>query len=65
MQNAGIKIRCQAPDIDIPENKVKISSYTIEENLYSRLLDIPVMLSPEIRLLTEYEKTTSKQLKRW
>ena len=37
MQQAGMKVRCQTPDISIPKDEIKLSGYTVEENLYSRL----------------------------
>lgn len=52
MQQAGMKIHCQTGDISIPKENIKLSGYTNEDNLYSRLL-------------TEYEQITHKQIKRW
>ncbi len=52
MQRAGIKARCSTPDISISKDEIKVSGYTFEDNLYSRLLN-------------DYELLTKKQLKRW
>lgn len=52
MQQAGMKVRCQTPDISIPKDELKLLGFTYEDNLYSRLL-------------SDYETKTGKQLKRW
>lgn len=52
MQKIGMIVRCNTPDIDTPKEEIKLAGYTLEDNLYGRLL-------------TEYEIKTRKQLKRW
>ena len=52
MQDAGMKVRCQTADIDTPKEKMTLSGYQIENNLYGRLI-------------TEYERLTGKLMKRW
>lgn len=52
MQQAGMNVRCTTADISIQKNAIRISGYSYEDNLYTRLLK-------------EYEQTTYKQLKRW
>jgi hypothetical protein len=52
MQGAGMRVRCQTPDISVPKDQITVVGYTHENNLYSRLL-------------SEYEMKTRKRLKRW
>lgn len=52
MQLAGFDVRCNTADADVDKSQIKLPYYTIEENLYQRLLN-------------EYQLKTGKQLKRW
>ncbi len=52
MQRSGMQVHCQAGEIAVPKENLKLPGYTFEDNLYSRLLN-------------EYEQKTCKQLKRW
>ncbi len=52
MQRIGMKVQCQTPDISVSRNNIPIKAYyTLEDNLYSRLL-------------LQYGQQTKKQLKR-
>ncbi len=52
MQQVGMKVRCQTPDISIKRDEITLLGYSIEEGLYGRLL-------------STYETKTGKLLKRW
>lgn len=52
MQQAGMKVRCQTADLSVSKDKIKVSGYVVEDNLYSRLLN-------------DFEIKIQKILKRW
>lgn len=52
MQRVGMKVHCQTANIDTPKERINLIGYSIENNLYSRLM-------------FEYERLTNKNLKLW